>query len=428
MLKTLQIDYVRQVFENVFEKNAIKIRDNGLFTDNDIKLFSFYEHLTDQDEVNRYVETYNELVNQQNKNHWVGFGILTTSGNPTMTNIKGTLISPFEWTCTIRCSLENRDKMVETIYDLIDQLKGRKQEVAELQSGKLLCVGTLGNRGYSTIRNYIVNGDFIGRIESGETIADLLDRLEDEGFYVPLATISGSLFVYCEQVISGVVHLKKYNRVGNSWLIDDEFDETNYRKMKLDLSLDEIRIDQPYNLNVSEFCTITFGGSATLCDYKVKLGNDLLGIVVSKKLVKGETDYVFGTNKTYLEPLELPSGINANSVPNLLRSNYFKQNSHIDSVAHTLQYSFVLDESTDLLKQWFEYARYGINNLDNNGAIQDSSITPNIVYEVKEIWSSWGVIGNYTFLTKLVEDIDIEESESDALTLGITMQIQGGND
>ena len=56
-----------------------------------------------------------------------------------------------------------------------------------------------------------------------------------------------------------------------------------------------------------------------------------------------------------------------------------------------------------------------------------NQISPNMIYEVVEYWSSWAVITPKTYLGKLIESVDIENTESDSLTISITIQVQGEN-
>ena len=419
MLKVMQIDFIRSVLERKLMSFS---SGETYFNDTDISLYSFYEQLTSKDEVNRYVERYNDLVKQQNKMNLVGFGIVTVTDNPSITNLKKSFVSPFEWACTIRCTLANRDKMISTIYQLIKEMKGKKQDVAQLDNGKLVPVGTITNSLSLTIENY----DYIGEVSLAPSseINALLSNLTSNYGLTNNATI-----VYVEH--SGKLQLYEYKSNNSTWVnISDDFvpEHNSFEKMKIDLSFDDIKVDEPYTLDSNEFCTITFGGTATLTNANIRLGNDLTHVVFSKYLVKGETDYIFGSNSYDLEPLEMPSGLNANTLPNQLRSNYFKANTHTDSIAASIQYTFILDMESTILKQWFEYGRYGICNLSESGAIEDTSITPNIIYKVKEYWASWGAISVYEYKGKIVEDIDIENTESDTMTLGIALQVQGDND
>ena len=84
-----------------------------------------------------------------------------------------------------------------------------------------------------------------------------------------------------------------------------------------------------------------------------------------------------------------------------------------------------IDKNIDILYQFFKYARYGKQGTSGNNYLD--GITPNMIYEIKEIWSSWGQVEVETFKAKVVESIDIENTESDALTITIPFQVQGDN-
>ena len=91
----------------------------------------------------------------------------------------------------------------------------------------------------------------------------------------------------------------------------------------------------------------------------------------------------------------------------------------IDSFAITFQYTFIYDKNIPFLKQLFNYGRFGTRG--NNV----TDISPNMKYNVREIWSSWGEYEPHDITTKLVESVEIENTESDTLTIGISMQAQG---
>ena len=131
-----------------------------------------------------------------------------------------------------------------------------------------------------------------------------------------------------------------------------------------------------------------------------------------------------GDNYSWLEPLELPSGGNLNTIPNQLMSNKFLVNSHTDALTPTIQYTFIVDNEP-LIKGWFNMGRYGESaNIESYASV---GITPNMIYQVVDLWSSWGNIEWKGYLAKLVGDIDIENTEGDVLTLTISMQVQGAN-
>ena len=195
----------------------------------------------------------------------------------------------------------------------------------------------------------------------------------------------------------------------------------DFEKYKLSMSFDAIRCDEPNNLNSQEYCELTISGSATLVNNSVQLGNDLLKVGITKVGIDAKTEIGFGSAPTYwLEPMEQPSGLNANTQINQLMSRNFLTNTHTDSIALSLQYTFIVDFSNDLIKQLYYYARYGTRGLTVN------DISPNMKFNTQEVRNSWGEYEIIGVETKMVENCDIENTESDTLTIGLTLQIQKG--
>lgn len=538
MLKIFPIDFIRQILEQTLYKEHL---NNEYFFGgyDQVNIASFYEQLKGQDEVDRFVETYRDLSDQQNRTGLILNGVVLAPENPTITNLYSSLIVPLTWTCSLRCTLANRDQAIETINNLISELKGRKVDIAQLkcidENGhycyKPFVVGTIGE---NDEKPSLENGDYIGIVESNigivERLSTIFDALEltnsnakyvycendgkikvvdiskggqfepiettvltyetdrndyirnvyvklrgpfqSSSFLTPLLNINDatvkynfdndtSALVECSteitryELVSGYpevvvkltpkrlfkdddledielenyeLYLKDFNFVEDDGTYPDIVfppEHESFEKYKVSLSFDAIRCDEPRTLNAEEYCELSFGGSATLVNEKVKLGNDLIKIKVSKDKIVIANDnaqnITFGQNEWYLEPLETPSGLNANTNPNQLVSNLFKTNTHTDAIALTIQYTFVIDETKEILSQWFDYGRYGTQGI----TIKD--ISPNMIYEITEYWSSWGVYSPKTFKAKLVENVDIENTESDTMTLSLTFQIQGEN-
>ena len=562
MLKTFPIEFVRQAIEQTLYEEHLK--NPYYFGGQDqFILHSFYEQLKTQEQVDRFVETYRDLVDQQNRTDIIGNGILMSSENPTITNLYSSLIVPFTFTCSVRTKLENRDQMLETLMNMVDKLKGRKCDIAQLEcldinNKKVPSLFKVGTLGQGNLAPAISSGDYICEVSQSQvlntTISNFITNLVNGGmfnlvqpndyiYYIDKNTNNGTKDLsvaqrqyddfanyttemwdvedaYYDQISGGkreanghvifqteetgfksIPSRLKYSMVilvydgSNSKYItttlvidysDDEltyidsdgrihfyayfgfelvesewdfgnisleidsitpiiFDEYvkveddgthddivfppeqtghNMEKYKLSMSFDSFRVDEPRTLNSNEYCEITFGGSATLVNENVILGNDLIRVEVQKNKILAETPITFSSSTTpiyYLEPLELPSGLNANTQINQLISNNFKQNTHTDGTAGVLQYSFIMDKSFDILEQWFDYARFGDYGITSN------DISPNMIYNVTELWSSWGEIKKKTMLCKIVESIDIENTESDVLTIGVTFQVQGEN-
>ena len=448
MIKSFPIEYISYILQQTFyeEKNKNPNYYGGA---REIAIYPLYSQLESQEQVDRFVDNFMGIVKQQNRANLIGAGILLSPENPTITNLYSSTIIPMSWNCAMRCNLENKDKMVETINNAIDVLKGRKVDIAQLklcdENGRFIgyqpfCVGTIGEEIYALNNKvYIQNGAFLGfvgvqtatilqiRTRISTILADLASKGVD-------TTLRENMWLYAEK--GGHIIVIAYERPAENedpnWYIvendgnhDDILfvpDHLSFEKYKVSLSFDLIRCDIPRTLNGQEVCDITFGGSATLVNYGVALGNDIIRVSFTKKMIKAQTDIVFeSASKTWLEPLEMPSGNNANTNINQLLSNKMISNTHTDALGINLQYTFICDKSIPLLKQWFNYGRYGTQG------INVTDISPNMIYEVEEVICEWGDFESNKVNAKITESIDIENTESDTLTLGINLQVQGAN-
>ena len=453
-LRTFPIEFIRVALEQTLLEE--KIKNNYLFGGkNEFEIISLYRELVEQEDVDRFKQTFQDLAKQQNRSGLIGNGILLAPENPTITNLYSSLIVPMVFNLNVRVAPENRDQMLDTLYNLIETLKGRKVDVAQLKCRDCnnqvvyipFCVGTLGEELDSNNQVCLFNGAFLGElITTSHTIPptpipiftavnNLLTSLRTNGVNIPNnyePEIDTWFYVENNGQIKVLAPTFNNGGIFTGWqLLEDDKTRgdiifppthTEFEKYKLSFSFDSIRCDEPRTLTAKEYCNLTLGGSATLVNNGVAFGNDLLRIGFTKKMIKGNPDVTFNNaTKTWLEPLEMPSGSNANTNPNNLISNKMITNTHTDALALTLQYTFILDKNVPLLRQWYDYGRYGTQG------ITASDISPNMIYEINEFWCSWGDIENKNVNAKIVESIDIENTESDTLTLGLTFQLQGAN-
>lgn len=442
-MKSFPINFVRQFILQALFYEHVKNPGSFFGGPNQVELFSFYEQLDRDDEVNRYVEVYRDLTDQQNRTGLIMNGTIIAPENPTITNMHQCLIIPLSFTTSFRVKLADRDLAINTINNLLIKYKGRHYDISELGNGKLIMVGTLGNNtnGSPTIKS----GDYLGQIINvGNTIdyfvSSKLTALTTSGFVYESGIAHDNDYYYVSNVATSLnpERLMVVKKVNGAWVeITDDgtypdivFPNYNgtFTKYKLSLSFDSIRCDEPRILNANEYCLISFGGSATLCDKDILLGNDLTKLSIQKFKIVAENDIGIPDNTIYwLEPLELPSGNSANTLPNILRSNNFISNSHTDNITISNQYTFMMNRNIKLLRELFEYARYGIQSASNLMPPYVNGITPNMIYKIKEMWIYWGEVYTYEFNAKIVESIDIENTESDTLTITIPFQIQGEN-
>lgn len=537
MIKGFPIEFIRQALEQKMFQEHVK-NPKYIGGKDQVNIFSFYEQLKNQDEVDRYTERYKDLLDQQNRTDLIANGIISCPDNPTYTNLYSSMIIPMTWGCSLTSKLKKRDDVLETINHLTDELKGSKVDIAQLECVgddnnriyKPFCVGTIGHNDNAPI---IRNGDYIGDITNPLTEIEPLiasysalgvgldtlplyvyakksdgtlkvvkvsygkesnvvdgvyeDNVVSEGRYfyksvqldgvyeeyqlyqfasasislygeetVALTITNGELFTITTVEIEGETYTKITLRfdlgdsadnicpgwygtydiedeevfnsiIGAEWLENDgTIDEilfppehTSFEKYKLSISFDSIRCNEPYILNAEELCTIMFGGSATLVNDGVALGNDLIKVAIKRDNIVAETPITYNDAYTYLEPMEMPSGNNPSVQPLQILSNKMLSNTQTDSFAVSIQYSFIADMKIELIKNWFKYARYG--------SADTTKISPNIIYKIKEIWSSWSEVEVEEYLGKIADTIEIDNTESDTLTLGITMQVQGAN-
>lgn len=420
MNRAFPVDFVRQTIEQTLLENHL-VDPHYIGGENQVSLFSFYEQLVKDEEVNRYVERYRDLCDQQNRSGIIANGVIVAPENPTITNLYQATIIPMTFTCSFRCTLKDRDIVLQTINKLINDLKGTKVDIAELDTGKLIKVGTIGY-GYED-RVEIVEGDYLFKQTSNDIDNDarvFWTNMSNKGidwhwkdkecWYVE--TRNGQLAVI---TYDGVSDTFIFTNTSERVVVPSE--HKTFKKWKLSLSFESIRCDEPRTLNAEEYCMISFGGSATLVNENVLLGNDLVKLGIKRNKVVGKQDVIYNDQFEWLEPLEMPSANSADTQINQLLSNKFITNTHTDSLTISNQYSFILDLNHNLIKHWFEYGRYGIQDY----------ITPNIIYDVREIFCYWGNVIVVNYLGKIIESIDIENTESDTMSIVIPMQIQGEN-
>ena len=450
MEKVFEIDTIRQAIYQTLQEEYIKQPLKYLGSENQVSLLSFYEHLQTEEEVDRYVETVRDLNNQQNRTGLIANGIINSPSNTTLVNLNQSFIAPMDFVVNFRCTLANRDMVRDTLEHMSNTLKGRKRDIAILDNGKLFMVGTIAN---NSIGNPLVrNGDYIGECDSNDIntyVGSRYTTLSGSPYYFTFENYTNGSFVigsyfYFKDTTSGKLCVAVYDydtlTETNKWLVKEETNEypniifppehNSFTKSKLSVSFETTRCSEPRTLNAEDYCDISFGGSATLCSEGVMLGNDLtkLGIKRYKLLVSENNAYniTFDDIYSWLEPLELPSGNSIESQVNQLTSNKFIANNHADSLTLNLQYTFILDKSIDLLVDFFKFARYGKQTKIVGGS-EVMSITPNIIYSIVELWSSWGEVDYVEYKAKIVESIDIENTESDTLTITLPVQIQGEN-
>lgn len=420
-MKTIAIEFVRQVLEQTLYEEHLK---NSIYCGgkDQVGLFSFYEQLAEGEEVDRFIENYADLISQQNRSSLILNGVITAPENPQIINIHTHDIRPLEFRVGFRLNVLNRDMAIDTIENMFSVLKGRKRDVALFENGKLFMLGTIANNVLGSPK--ISSGDFIGTIDDMTTLdtsvkAKITSIQTLLGSYVNDATT-----LYFENAFK--LYKVDYNQNNNTWVLDETFEyhAKSFTKYKVSISFDTTRVDEPRTLNGEEPVTISFGGSATLVSAEVELGNDLAKVSFKKSLIKAQTNITLTDSVHWLEPLEMPNNLGIANEINQLTSSNFLQGKQNTGINPTISYSFVLDKSEPLIYQWWKYARYGIQGKENDNPTYSTGVTPNTIYEIVEYWSSWGNIEKITYNAKATENIEVENTESDAISLKLNFEVQ----
>ena len=445
-MKTFPIDFIRELIyqtlkEEKFKNNGYKIANgnyiNGerLIGGDEVALTAFYEELVQEEQVSRYVDNFRELTEQQNRKDLIANGVITAPENPSITNINQTTIRELSFLANFRLKKEDRDLVLQTLDNLIVKLKGRKWDMALFSGGSILKVNTLANN--SVGAPTIPLGAYLGNyVESEETSIDdfvggvINDLVTNYGFSQEILSGYGIPYYYYVSVgfpsqKMRVVYLnnetQKYEFLLDNSKLDIVIPPLNetFTKYKVSIAFDSERCDTPKFLNSDKVIHISFNGNATLCSSSIMLGNDLTKVVIKKDSIEGiETSPYSDYDIYYLEPLELPSENNISTLPSQLISKQFLSTSHATNMNLSLNYSFVMDFNIELLEQLFMYARYGINGVSAN------QVSPNTIYEITEIYSSWGELRIITFKAKIVENIQIQNNDSDIVSISLPFQLQ----
>ena len=197
MIKGFPIDFVRATFEQTLLEQHLK-NINFYGGRNQVRIFSLYEQLLKGEDVDRYKENFEDLATQQNRSGLILNGVVTAPTNPTITNLYSCTIIPLEYVCSLRCNIENRDQSLETVNNLIEELKGSKVDIAELkcvdENGNFayvpFIVGTIGhNEGAPKLKD----GDYIGDVSNATEIIDKVYDLTSKH----IDNNNGADWLYC---------------------------------------------------------------------------------------------------------------------------------------------------------------------------------------------------------------------------------------
>ena len=398
------IDLLRALFVD-------KLNDNTIF------LASFYEQIQDDQQIERYVETIKELLALQNRekseSNYKAMGIIAQSGSAEIINIKQNYISPLEYQARFDIELSDRDYVLGKLKTLINDLRGRKFDIIQLANNTTIIPvipSVSASTGLIALQNNILITPIVtvGPNDSGTKTAIIDDILAKYSLVV------GTTYTIYQinNPVSNVFQLlqRTFQRVsiGGGSFVNDLSNSTLIgtisERYKLSLSFDGIQSQEPYINNGVDRVFLFFGGSATVVEHKVSLGND----IILNTIQVGNDE---GTIYT-VEPTEIPASLSVSDDTFQTYANGYRSQDRNLAIGNKMAYSFIYDNTITLYNDLYTYSRFGTN----------ASTYAQQIFTIKEYRYAFGVLTTNTFYAKL-GDVATSNTNGDVMTISVNLKI-----
>lgn len=402
-MATYDIDLLRAVFVD-------KLNDSSIF------LASFYEQIQEPDQIERYVENIKELLALQNreqeKSNYKAMGIIAQSGNAEIINIKTNYVSPLEYQARFEIELSDRDYVLGKLKTLIDDLRGRKFDLALLTNGEIKVIANPTFNLTTNKRN--LDRNFL--LFSPSTAYDPTLGANNATFATDILnqyTVTNDITWTLYMIQSGKLYRRTYRRTGSvpfNVVIGTAVEIGTIDKLyKLSLSFDGIQSQEPFINNGLDRVFLFFGGSATIVESKVTLGND---IILTTIQVGKDTGPIYE-----VEPTEIPASLSVSDDTYQDFAGGYRTVDRNMAVGNKLSYAFIYDNTNALYNGLYEYSRYGTN--------AGTALVPGYtqqIFTIKEYRHSFGVLTTNKFYAKL-GDVSTSNTNGDVMTITATMKI-----
>jgi hypothetical protein len=175
------------------------------------------------------------------------------------------------------------------------------------------------------------------------------------------------------------------------------------------MSFNGIQSQEPYINNGVDRVFLFFGGSATIVDNNVTLGNDIITTTIQKGK---DTGTIFA-----VEPTELTGSLDVSDDTFQTWANGYQSIDRNMAIANKVSYSFVFDRSNTFYEELYKYGRYGA------GAGSPSVVgLAQIELTVKEYRYSFGVLTIDKFYAKL-GSVNTQNTNGDVMTISILLKV-----
>ena len=374
-----------------------RINDESIF------LASFYEQIKGEEAIARYVDELKELIALQNqeksKSNYKAMGIVSQSGNANIVNIKQNYILPFDFQVRLDIELADRDYVLEKIKTMINTSKGQKYDLLMVDSGEI----------------FIPKTPTISQDKLSPSTADLSFFQPTSSYDPTIATTqlrddiiakydTGDFDVDFYMIQAGSLFKRNVKRTGTTYTygVAEELGD-NVVKYKISVSFNTIQSQEPYINNGLDRVFLFFGGSITIVDGNVGLGNDIVQYTIQEGKDTGTIYFV--------EPSEFPASLAVTDDGYQTWASAYKTIDRNMAIDNKLVYNFVYDKTNTLYNNLYKYARFGLGIID-----------PNQVYTIKEYRYDYGVLVIDKVYAKLGE-VSFSNTNGDVMMINTTFKV-----
>jgi len=406
----------------IYDIDLVRAAFTSVLDDESIFMTSFYESLEDPDALERYGKKVWELANEQNKVDYKARGVIYQQGEADIVNIKSRYMCPFAYGLRLDVAMEDRDYVNAKLLDLIENIKGRKFDIAIGGSGEKYVsvsphINSLGKMELAD--NVYIN--YTGTTYKISNEADWDNLSADifggtKSWYRPSTHTTGEIVytVYMEVYGATTLVPRQLYRVevlvgtdggGYFDIVKADLLETTITKHKATMSINGLQKTEPFMTSGVERVMILLSGQATITDEYVMLGNDII-----------ETYIKVGSGSYYLvEPLEIPAATKIGDSENIYTDvTTPKPITTNTNILGTLTYTFVVDKENAFIKDLYNIARYLTFGSVVTGI--------NVVFTILEYDYQFGTLVANEFKAKL-DDLSIVPTNGDMITLKTSFKI-----
>jgi hypothetical protein len=341
-------------------------------------------------------------------------GIIAQSGNAEIINIKQNYISPLEYQARFDIELSDRDYVLGKLKTLINDLRGRKFDIIQLTNGQII-IPTQPNVFTSTDKLFVKSNILFSKIGTYNVLTATTDLTTDLTNQYGAFDGGGLIRTRTLYIIDGVnLYTRTVTRTQGGTPPNNITFSYSYgtatligeveKLFKLSLSFDGIQSQEPYINNGVDRVFLFFGGSATVVESKVSLGNDIILTTIRVGNDEGTLYEV--------EPTEIPASLSVSDDTFQTYANGYRTQDRNLAIGNKMAYSFIYDNTNALYNDLYTYARFGTN----------ASTYAQQEFTIKEYRYSFGVLTTNTFYAKL-GDVATSNTNGDVMTISVNFKV-----